>query len=151
DDKLGRFLWDNCLSAFLAPRRSTMRSQVFGTILLGLCACAAWGDSETAKGPGPVEAEFLSRVDVRHLESGKAIFARVTRDWKGPDCSLRSGAIVEGTVETAETRKGRAESKLAVSFHRAQCNGPDMKPMELLLAAISGPPEDWENIPDAEF
>ncbi len=100
--------------------------------------------------PGPVQAEFLAPVSVRRLETGKTVLARVTLDWSGADCSLRTGAILEATVEVAE-RKSRGESRLALSFTNAQCNGSDMKPMDLLLAAVSEAPEDWTLVPNAEY
>ena len=128
-----------------------MRARLVGTILFGLWNCAAFGDGPPAPTAGPVQAELLGQVNVHRLENGATVFARVTQDWKGPDCFLRSGAIVEGTVEAAATRKGHGESRLALSFHRAQCDGLDMKPLELLLAAVAGVPEDWENVPDAQF
>lgn len=118
---------------------------------LGLSVGVAFCDSASDLNPGPVEAELIAHLNVHRLEDGTTVFARVTRDWKGPDCFLRMGAILEGTVETAEPRKGRSESRLALSFRRAQCDGPDLKPMELLLAAVAQAPADWENVPDAEF
>jgi len=129
-----------------------MRSQALGTMLIGLCFCGvACADSAPELNPGPVQAELMASASVRRLETGATIFARVTQDWNGPDCVLRSGAILEGTVEIADARKGRGESKLALSFNRAQCNGLDLKPMSLLLAAVAGPPAEWENVPDAVF
>lgn len=129
-----------------------MQSRAVAIILLGSCFCsAAFADSASEPNPGPVQAELMARASVRHLETGTTIFARVTQDWNGPDCTLRSGAILEGTVEIADARKGRGESKLALSFNRAQCKGLDLKPMSLLLAAVAGPPAEWENVPDAEF
>jgi hypothetical protein len=128
-----------------------MRARVVGTILFGLLNCLAYGASDPDVNPGPVQAELLAQASVHHLQSGATVFARVTRDWKGPDCFLRSGAILEGTVEVADSRKGHGQSRLGLSFHRAQCDGPDMKPFELILAAVAGVPEDWENVPDAQF
>jgi hypothetical protein len=101
--------------------------------------------------PGPVQAEFLAPINVRRLESGKSVLARVTLDWNGPDCTLRSGAILQATVEDVETRKVRGESRLALSFTDAQCDGKELKPMNLLLAAVAEPPEDWTQVPHTEF
>jgi hypothetical protein len=129
-----------------------MRSQALGTMLIWLCFCGdACADSAPEPNPGPIQAELMAGASVHRLETGATIFARVTQDWKGPDCVLRSGAILEGTVEIADPRKGRGESKLALSFNRAQCNGLDLKPMSLLLSAVAGPPAEWENVPDAVF
>jgi hypothetical protein len=86
---------------------------------------------------------------MRRLTVGGTVFARVTRDWNGLGCSLRQGSILEATVELAEAHKVRSESKLGLAFSKAQCNGAEMKPMELLLSAVAQVPADWENVPDA--
>jgi hypothetical protein len=96
-----------------------------------------------------VQAEFTTPVNVRRLERGATIFARVTLDWNGLGCTLRTGATLEGTVEVAERRKGRSGSQLAVAFTKAQCNGSDLKPLGLLMAAVAQAPADWENTPNA--
>lgn len=102
-------------------------------------------------GPGPVQAEFITPISVRKLEAGQKIRARVTLDWDDPNCKLKTGAILEATVEEAEVHKSRGESKLALAFTGAQCDGLDLKPMELLLSAIAEPPEDWAQVPNAEY
>ena len=101
--------------------------------------------------PGPVQAELLANMDVHHLGNGKTVFASITQDWNGQDCLLRKGAILEGTVEEAISRQGNNESKLALSFKRAQCNGREMQPMDLVLTVIAQPPTDWSKVPNAQF
>jgi hypothetical protein len=96
-----------------------------------------------------VQAELIAPLNVRHLERGEIVFARVTLDWNGLGCTLRTGATLEGSVEVADRRKGHSESQVALTFTRAQCNGPDLKPMNLLLAAVAQPPLNWENVPNA--
>jgi hypothetical protein len=142
------------MSAFgsrIVTCRRTMKSQVVGTVLLGISLCSGFCQPAPETNPGPVQAELLANLTVRRLESGAKIFAKVTRDWNGSDCILRAGSILEATVEVADLHKSRTGSRLALSFTRAQCNGPDLKPMNLLLAAVAQAPEDWRNVPDAEF
>lgn len=90
-----------------------------------------------ANAVGPVQAELLANLDVRHLQAGKTIFARVTYDWKGPGCLLRKGATLMGTVEQAEMRSAKSESRLVMSFHEAQCNGKAMQPLPLVVTAVA--------------
>lgn len=128
-----------------------MRSGSLATIFIGFCLSTAFSQSAPVENPGPVQAELLAPVNVRRLEPGATVFARVTLDWKGLDCTLRTGATLEGTVEAADRRTGHGGSRLALSFSKAQCNGSELKPLNLLLAAVAEPPQDWANMPDASL
>ncbi|HEY1985939.1 MAG TPA: hypothetical protein VGG85_11040 [Terracidiphilus sp.] len=128
-----------------------MKFQAAGTMLLGLVLGVALGQSPSESNPSPVQAEFLANVRVRQLVPGAKILARVTLAWNGPDCSLRAGSILEATVELAERHMDRTPSRLALSFTRAQCDGPDLKPMNLLLVAMAQPPENWRGMNDSVF
>ena len=119
---------------------------------MGTCLGVGHGQAAPSQpDPGPVQAEFLTNLDVRHLATGKTTFALVTQDWNGPDCVLRKGAVLEGTVEESIPRVGRSQSKLALSFRRAQCNGPEMQPIDLVLTVIAQAPADWSRVPNAQF
>src|SRR5271165_6459299 len=128
-----------------------MRSRLLATISLALCASALSAQSSPSQKPASLQAELTAPLHVRNLETGAKVLARVTVDWTGPDCTLRTGSILEAKVVEAETHKGRSASKLALAFNRAQCGGPDLKPMNLVLAAISRPPEDWGQMSDTQF
>src|ERR1035437_8371308 len=128
-----------------------MRSQVVGTFLLVLALGTTLGQSPTESKPTPVEAEFLSNLRVRQLAPGAKILTKVTVDWHGPDCTLKAGSILEATVEIAERHNDRIPSRVALSFTKAQCNGPDLKPMKLSLVAIAKPPDNWDGLPDSVF
>lgn len=128
-----------------------MQGQIVGPLLLGLSVCAGFGQTPQPSDPGPVQAELLANLNVRHLESGKTIFARVTLDWKGTDCVLRKGATLQGTVEISVPRVAKNESQLALSFNQAQCNGREMQPLGLVLAAVAQPPSDWSLVPNAQY
>src|ERR1035437_7195783 len=82
---------------------------------------------------------------------GAKILTKVTVDWHGPDCTLKAGSILEATVEIAERHNDRIPSRVALSFTKAQCNGPDLKPMKLSLVAIAKPPDNWDGLPDSVF
>ena len=58
-----------------------MRGQIIGAVLLGLGMIAAHSQTTQPLDPGPVQAELLANLDVRHIQSGKTVFARVTSDW----------------------------------------------------------------------
>lgn len=128
-----------------------MKSHAFGLPLIVLCVSSALSQPSDQLYRGPVQAEFLKRVDVRHLAPGETVFAQVTLGWEGTDCTLRPGAILEGKVELADQHKVRGQSRLALSFIRAQCGGSDMVPLNLVLAAVADPPQDWKVVPNTQF
>ncbi|HEY3706142.1 MAG TPA: hypothetical protein VGL22_13855 [Terracidiphilus sp.] len=129
-----------------------MKLPALAAFLLGICISSALcqpPDDHLYR--GPVQAEFLKRLNVRQLTPGETVFAQVTLGWEGPDCSLRPGAILEAKVVQAEPRKTHGQSSLALSFVRAQCNGSPMIPFDLVLAALADPPVDWKVVPNTQF
>ena len=66
-----------------------MKRQAVGSILLGLCLCSGFGQSPPEAKYGPIQAELLAHLNVRHLAGGEAVFARVTVDWSGKFLILR--------------------------------------------------------------
>lgn len=128
-----------------------MKRQLFSATLYASCLAACLAQSSEPPQQGPVQAEFLTHFNVRHLAPGATVFARVTLDWSSPDCVLRQGSILEAKIEIAQPRKVRGESKLALSFNKAQCNGAEMHPLDLMLAAVADAPADWVNAPDSQF
>jgi len=114
------------------------------TAIVGcLCLGAACAQTPPTSYHGPVKAELIKSLDVRRIQTGSSVFARVTADWTGLGCTLRSGAIIEAKVEIALPRdKAKNGSQLALSFSKAQCGGNEMAPIDLVLAAVSWMPED---------
>lgn len=127
-----------------------MKRQILGAVLFGLSMDAGLCQAPQPSDPGPVQAELLANLDVRRLVPGKTLFARVTQDWKGQDCTLRKGATLEGRIEVSVPRLDKNESKLALSFKQAQCNGREMQPMGLFVAAVAQPPTDWSTAPNGQ-
>ena len=128
-----------------------MRTTIVASLLLGMCCCRALCQETPPANPGPVQAELIAPLSLHRLKPGAKVFARVTLDWNGLGCALRTGATLEANVEVADRRKGRSESRLALAFTRAQCNGRDLKPMNLLMAAVAEAPAEWANKPDVSL
>jgi hypothetical protein len=127
-----------------------MKPRITACILFTFALCA-FGQSPDQPKYGPVQAEFIKHINVRQLSKGDTVFARVTLAWEGPHCSLREGATLEGKVVQADPHKGRTDSKLAVAFTTAQCNGTEMEPFPLVVAAVADTPIDWKTLPDSQF
>jgi hypothetical protein len=111
--------------------------------LLGLCFLRIAAQSPPDPAHVPVKAELIKNLDVRRIQKGSPVFARVLEDWNGQGCTLHSGAIIEAKVEIAQpTAKPNHDSQLALSFSNAQCNGNEMVPIDLVIAAVSWNRED---------
>jgi hypothetical protein len=118
---------------------------------MALCLCAVLGQAPAAPSRAPVQAEFLKQIDVRNLTAGATLLARVTADWSSPGCVLHQGAILEGTVETLQARRGHDTSTLAVSFNGAQCGGKEIGSFPLVLVALAEPPADFGSVPEMQI
>jgi hypothetical protein len=91
----------------------------------------------------PVQAELMADMNARLLKVGAIVYARVTVEWKGTDCLLRNGAILEGHVlSVTPYHKNDKISEVVLAFTRAQCGEPKMGAFELLLSALAAPPQD---------
>jgi len=110
--------------------------------VLALLGASALAES-TAVAPTkvtPVQAELIADISARLLKVGSNVFARVTADWFGSDCSLRNGAILEGrVVSVVPHTKTTKVSELDIAFNRAQCGQPKLGDYGLTIAAIAAP------------
>lgn len=118
-----------------------MKVQIAAPILLAaLSLYPSSSLSQSRPELGPIQAEIFARLNIRKLTTGASVFARVVEDWNGDDCYLKSGAILEAKVESVTPQaRGTRGSKLALAFNKAQCNGSDTTPFELVLGAIAAP------------
>jgi hypothetical protein len=123
---------------------------VSARLLVILCLIVTGvGTRAESPSPGakPVEAELLSRLNVRSLKPGDSIYARVVQDWNGPGCHLRRGATLEATVRLATLRSHAARSQVALGFERAECGDAGLEPFRLELEAMAAPSEETQEIP----
>jgi hypothetical protein len=87
----------------------------------------------------PVQTELVKVLDVSRAQNGDTFLARTTIEWKSNNCNLRKGAILQGHVVSESTRSKTSPSELALMFDSAQCDGQDMKPFPLTVAALLAP------------
>jgi hypothetical protein len=91
----------------------------------------------------PIQAELIADLHARLLKAGATVYAKVTADWTGADCVLRSGAILEAHVVLVAPYTPAAKvSQVDLAFTRAQCGNPRMGDFELMLAALAAPPRN---------
>lgn len=115
-----------------------MRNQILGVLLIS----ASLSFAETP--PVPVQAELLHAIEAGHIKVGDPVLAKVEVEWKGAQCHLRKGATLKGRVvsENERTRTVR-NSEIGLLFESGECNGKDMKPIPLTVAAMIAPsPQD---------
>lgn len=85
----------------------------------------------------------MADMNARLLKVGAPVYARVTVDWTGTDCVLRSGAVLEAHVlSVSPYRENGKISEVNLAFTRAQCGDVKMGAFELLLAALAAPPQN---------
>jgi hypothetical protein len=112
---------------------------------LALCASGSSADTIPTQAVAPVYAELLADLHSHKLAAGATVFARVTADWHGTGCALRSGAILEAhVISVVPYAKPEKISQVGLAFTRAQCSGREMGSFPLLLAAVEAPPHDLD-------
>ena len=85
----------------------------------------------------PIEAKLVGSLQAGRVRVGDPVLAKVQVAWEGSDCSLREGAILRGHVLAQTPRsKTTKTSEIAVLFDGAECEGSEMKPLSLTLAAL---------------
>jgi hypothetical protein len=113
------------------------------TLVFALGCKAAFAGSDAKPGVTPVQAELMTDIHSGVQKAGATVFARVSVDWRGTDCVLRTGSIIEGhvvaVVPHTKTAKG---SEIDLAFSKAQCASKKMGDLELVLAALAAPTQN---------
>ncbi len=113
------------------------------TVALSLSCTGVFAAAVAKPGITPVEAELMADMHAHLTKVGATVYARVTADWRGTDCFLRNGAILEGQViSVVPHTKTTKESQIDLAFSRAQCGELKMGKFELLLVAMAAPPQN---------
>jgi hypothetical protein len=85
----------------------------------------------------------MTDVHAHRTRVGATVFAQVIIEWRGTDCLLTNGAILEGhVISVVPYSKTARDSEIVLAFTKAQCGEPKMRDFELLLAAIAAPPNN---------
>lgn len=101
--------------------------------------------AETVAKPGvvPIQAELMANMNSRLLKVGMPVYARVSLEWKAPNCVLRGGSILEAHVTAVVPYKEPTKfSSVDLAFTRAECGGVRMGDFPLELAAMAAPPRE---------
>ena len=115
-------------------------------VLVGLSECAAASGTPTETYRGPLVAELMAYLQVRHVQPGASVYVRVVTDWNGSGCTLRHGSVIEAKVKEAVAHsKTNAESDLALAFPKAQCGGKELSEVNLVLAAVVASVDEKDN------
>jgi hypothetical protein len=124
-----------------------------GWLLVNLLSLLGHGSAQDRV---PVQAELVRVIDAGRVKIGESVLAKVAVKWQTAQCTLREGAVLKGRI-VAQTAHSKTEknSQIALLFESAQCNGPDLKPLPLTVAAVlaSDPYQDrnlYENQPLSE-
>jgi hypothetical protein len=111
-------------------------------IALALCCTPAFAEKIAKPGLYPIQAELMADLHSRLLKVGGTVYARVTVEWRGSNCVLRNGAVLEArVVSVVPNIKPVKGSEVGLAFTQAQCGDLKLGPFPLLLAAIAAPPQ----------
>jgi hypothetical protein len=130
-------------------KRILLSGWLLSTLLSFLCQAPA-------QDRVPVQAELVRAIDAGRVKIGESVLAKVAVKWQTPQCTLREGAVLKGRIVAGTTHsKTEKNSQIALLFESAQCNGTDLKPLALTVAAVlaSDPYQDrnlYENQPLSE-
>src|ERR1700691_322614 len=126
---------------------------LFGLVFCAFDFCAF---QAVAQERLPVQADLVRAIEAGRVKVGDAVLAKVAVKWEGPQCTLREGAILKGRIVAQSVHsKTEKTSEIALLFESGQCDGPDMKPLPLTVAALlaTDPAQDknmYENQPLSE-
>lgn len=85
----------------------------------------------------PIQVEIVRSLDSARSQVGDPVFAKVSVKWQSPQCNLRQGAVLQGRIVAAAPHsKTTHSSEIALLFETGQCNGREMKPLPLTVAAV---------------
>jgi hypothetical protein len=103
-------------------------------VLLALVFCVA---AAAAQERVPVQADLVRVIEAGRVKVGDAILAKVAVKWQTSQCTLREGAILKGRIVAQSIHsKTQKTSEIALLFESGQCDGRDMKPLPLIVAAL---------------
>jgi hypothetical protein len=129
---------------------------IFKMQLLLPCVLLSSPSKAADQGRIPLQVELVRAVEAGRVKVGDPVLAKVAVKWQSPQCTLRQGAIINGRIvaETAYSKIDRI-SQIALLFDSGQCDGLDMKPLPMTVAAVlaADPNRDknnYENQPLSE-
>src|SRR5579875_3559240 len=98
--------------------RVLMATRIAVVVLLGGVAVGpGYGVDPAVSSTRPLQADLVGPLDVSGLKEGMRVSARVVEDWKGADCRLVRGALVQGRiVQVARRSKTEKGSSFQVLF-----------------------------------
>lgn len=125
-----------------------MRKRILRLLLL--CGCLPFSClcQSFAADRIPLQAALVRAIEAGRVKVGDQILAKVTVKWQSPQCDLREGAILNGRI-VAENAHSKTEktSQIALLFDSGQCDGPNMKPLSMTVAAVlAGDPSRDRNM-----
>src|SRR5271170_708493 len=114
-----------------------MRKRVLTIRNLLLFALVSCVFEAAAQERTPVQADLVRVIEAGRIKVGDPVLAKVAVKWQSPQCTLREGAILKGRI-VAQSIHSKTEktSEIALLFESGQCDGRDMKPLPLTVAAL---------------
>src|SRR6201996_9293198 len=120
-----------------------LQSLTCGSLVVAIAAlellCAAAMGQQTA-----ITTQLLGRVDSMRATEGGSFFVKTRAAWKQGQCSIPSGATLEGRIAKVQ-RKGSGGAKrdeLQLRFLEIACSGDEAQQITPILVAMQSPHHD---------
>ncbi|MEZ2347966.1 hypothetical protein [Terriglobus sp. RCC_193] len=113
--------------------------RMFAAVFAGslfACSCHAQGTDDRIYAQPPLQTELITPLDAGRLKPGALVAAKVSYNWKIPNCTLDSGSTVTGHILAAQVDKGTRTSTIAIQFDAADCNGKLQSPVRMRVFAL---------------
>jgi hypothetical protein len=127
-----------------------MKVRSKGILLAGgvFCGCLLFAQTtntpavKTQVAVGSFMVELSADIQAKHMKPGGTVSTKVLFDWKGLNCTLLHGTVLQAHVMSVVPHsKESKDSQLALAFDKAPCGNPGLASYTPTLAALSAPPE----------
>jgi len=114
-----------------------MSKRILAARVFPFCALFSFVSGAAAQDRIPLQVELVRALEAGRERVGDSLLGKVAAKWQSPQCTLRQGAIVNGRI-VAQTVHSKLEktSQIALLFDSGQCDGLEMKPLPMTVAAV---------------
>ena len=120
-----------------------LQSLTCGSLVVAIAALALLCPSAVAQQTA-ITTQLLGRVDSMRATEGGSFFVKTRAAWKQGQCSIPSGATLEGRIAKVQRKgsKGAKVDELQLRFLEIACSGDEAQQITPILVAMQSPHHD---------
>jgi hypothetical protein len=114
-----------------------------GSLMVAIAALEVLCASATAQQTA-ITTQLLGRVDSMRATEGGSFFVKTRTAWKQGQCSIPSGATLEGRIAKVQRKgsRGAKRDELQLRFLEIACSGDEAQQITPILVAMQSPHHD---------